>query len=105
MSVRRRSFLVLLGVLAALLAVPGAALAAKAKTRVVPAETMAILHVRGSNGWTFQISGIATGDHPIGGFAKGPHHEEVDYEGFRSHFGRDGTIEAKLPGVGHIDLR
>jgi hypothetical protein len=108
MSVRLRSLLVLLPI-AALLALPAAALAAKTKTRVEPAQTTGVLNVRASNGWTIQISAIAFGSrpdhHPVGVFASGPHHEEVDYQEFAGHFTADGTIEAKLPGIGHIDLR
>jgi hypothetical protein len=107
-SGRLRSLLVLLTVLA-MLAVPAAALAAKTKVRVEPASTSTDLTVRGTNGWRIQITaGIfgrrLEGD-PVGVYAKGPHHEEVEYQHLHGSFTRDGSIEAKLPGVGRIDLR
>jgi hypothetical protein len=43
--------------------------------------------------------------HPVALFAQGPHQGEVDYQGFHGRFTKDGTIVAKLPGVGRIDLR
>jgi hypothetical protein len=92
-----------------LLALPGAALAARTKVRVEPASTMTDLTVHGTNGWTIQISAGIFGRRldvsPVGVFAKGPQHEEVEYQHLHGSFTRDGTIEAKLPGVGRIDLR
>jgi hypothetical protein len=93
----------------AMLAVPGTALAAKTKVKVEPGQTTGVLDVQASNGWRVQISGGIFGatarDHPVGVFAEGPHHQEVDYQQFPGRFGKDGRIVAKLPGVGRIDLR
>ncbi len=108
MSARLRSLLALLPIVA-LLAVPGAAAKTRTRTTVEPARTTALIKVHGTNGWTVQITGILPGPrfrrHPVGVFAKGPHHQEVDYQELRGSFTRGGTIMAKLPGVGHIDLR
>jgi hypothetical protein len=108
MPTRLRPLLIALPVLA-LLAVPGAALAAKTKTTVEPAQTTGFVKVRGTNGWTVQITAGASGSRPahrhVAVYAKGPQHAEVDYLRFPSRFTKDGTIEAMLPGVGHIDLR
>lgn len=108
MSARLRSLLALLPVLA-LLAVPGAALAAKTRTRVEAAQTSGFVKVRGTKGWTIQITGATHGSRPgnrtLSVYANGPHHEEVTYQQFPGHLTKDGAIEAKLPGVGHIDLR
>jgi hypothetical protein len=108
MSTRLRSLLVAVPVLA-LLAVPGAALAAKMKTKVEPGSTTGFAKVRGTNGWTIQITGSTTGSHPgrrtLSVYANGPHGENVTYQRFPGHLTKDGAIEAELPGVGHIDLR
>lgn len=107
MSTRRRSLLVVLAVLA-VLANPGAALATKTRTKVEPARTTGFVKVRGTDGWRIQISGMASGSHPgthVAVYAQGPHHQEVSYIQFPSRFTKDGAIEAKLPGVGRIDLR
>jgi hypothetical protein len=108
MSARLRSLLVALPVLA-LLALPGAAPAAKTRTKVEPGSTTGFVKVRGTNGWTIQINGSTNGSHPgnrtLSVYANGPHGENVTYQRFPGHFTKDGTIEAKLPGVGHIDLR
>ena len=110
MSARLRSLLVALPVLA-LLAIPGGALAAKTKTKtkVEAPQTTGFVKVRGTNGWTIQVTGSTTGSRPgnrtLSVYANGPHHEDVSYQRFPGHFTKDGTIEAKLPGVGHIDLR
>ncbi len=107
MSVRRGSLLLLLGALAALLAVPGAALAGGSKRYVQPAQTVAFASVKGTNGWRFQITGVTgfhSSGHPIAVYANGPHRQSVVYQGFAGRLGKDGTITAKLPGVGRIDL-
>jgi hypothetical protein len=107
MSTRLRSLLIALPVLA-LLAVPGAALAAKTRTKVEPARTTGVVKVRGTNGWRIQITGMASGSHPgthVAVYARGPHHQEVSYIQFPSRFTKGGTIHATLPGVGYIDLR
>jgi hypothetical protein len=108
MSTRLRSLLIALPVLA-LLALPGAALAAKTGTKVEPARTTGFVKVRGTNGWAIQITGSTTSAgsdrRTLSVYANGPHHEEVTYQRFPGRLTTDGTIEAKLPGVGHIDLR
>jgi hypothetical protein len=106
MPIRRGALLVVLPIVV-LLAVPGVALAAKTKSKVEPAQTTGFVKVRGTNGWTIQITGSADGVRPeaVGVYGRGPDHAEVGYTGFRGHFTKDGTIEAKLPGVGRIDLR
>lgn len=94
--------------LAALLAAPAGALAAKTRTKVYPAQTMALLKAKGTHGWRVQIDAIAfggrRGSEPVGVYASGPHHQTVSYQGFPSSFAKDGTLKAKLPGVGRIDL-
>jgi hypothetical protein len=106
MSTRLRSLLVALPALA-LLAL--AALAAKTRTKVEPARTSGFVKVRGTNGWAIQITGSTTGSRSdrrtLSVYANGPHHEQVTYQRFPGRLTEDGTIEAKLPGVGHIDLR
>jgi hypothetical protein len=108
MSPRLRSLLLALPALA-LLAVPGAALAAKTRTKVEPAQTTGFVKVRGTNGWTIQITGDTKGSRPgnrtLSVYANGPHGENVSYQRFPGHLTKDGMIEATLPGVGHIDLR
>jgi hypothetical protein len=105
---RLRPLLALLTALA-LLALPGAALAAKTRKKVEPARTTGVVKVRGTNGWAIQITGNTTssrrGNRTLSVYANGPRHEEVTYQRFPGRLTKDGTIEAKLPGVGHIDLR
>ncbi len=106
---RRLRLLLLLLPVVVVAALPGAALGAKTRTRVEPARTWAFIKVRGTHGWTVQITGTAAGSHgdshPIGVYAKGPEHGEVGYVGFPGRFTSDGRVVARLPGVGRINLR
>jgi hypothetical protein len=81
MSTRLRSLLVALPVLA-LLAVPGAALAAKTRTKVVAGSKWISVELPTKNGWQASVEAVAGG--PGGGSeisisANGPDHESVTY--------------------------
>jgi hypothetical protein len=109
MSIRRRRALLVVLPIVALLVAPGAALAAKSRTKVEPAQTSGVVKIRGTNGWRIQITGTTPGLHPgaqtVSVYGLGPEHAEVTYTRERAHFTKGGTIEAKLPGIGRIDLR
>ena len=82
--------------------------AAKAKTRVHPEMTLISFHVPGTKGWRLSVSTEISGKakrQKIGVEAHGPEDESVGYEGVHARVGADGTIAARLPGLGRIDVR
>ncbi len=103
MSVRRRSLLLLLPVLA-LLALPGAAPAAK--TRHQPRSYWITAQLPKENGWSISISGIFGGQikgQDVSVSANGPGHVSVAYE-VHGHLAADGAMAAKFPGIGLVEL-
>jgi hypothetical protein len=93
--------------LAALLA-PTGALAAKPRTHVEPAQAMGNFTVRGTHGWQFQVDGLATagrGSGSVAVYASGPGRQQVAYQNLHASLAMDGTLDAALPGVGHIHVR
>jgi hypothetical protein len=101
MFVRRLS---LLGVLVALLAVPGAALATK--TRHEPPSYWITVNLPKENGWQLSISGILGGQikgQEVSISADGPGQESVGYQ-VHGHLASDGSIAARFPGIGRAEL-
>jgi hypothetical protein len=103
----RTASIAALALLAALVGAPAAAAKAKAGGEVQPAQSFIFINTPGSNGWHLQLSALAgkKGSRQVGVFARGPHEEEVSYLGVEGHVTEDGTIEAKVPGLLHVDLR
>lgn len=93
---------VLLALLA--LALPGAALAARTHRR--PATQWITVEVPKTNGWRLSISGVFSPQfkhQTVSISAEGPHQVHVGY-GVHGHLAPDGTIRAKFPGIGGVDL-
>ena len=106
MSTRRRSLLVLLSVLA-LLAFPGAALAAKTRTKVEPGSTWISVELPSRGGWQIEILTATHGKSrtPVSISANDPAaHASLTY-GVQGRWTKDGTIIAKFPGLGRVNLR
>lgn len=108
MPVRTRtvSCSALLLVLAALL-LNAPADAGATKTTAFSANTLTLIRLKGSKGWSIVIEGHRLGQkrraQTVDILATGPGHETVTY----NLYGRvdaDGSVRAKLPGVGRIDL-
>lgn len=102
----RTASIAALAVLAALLGAPSAG-AAKPKVEVIPGNRFAFISAPGSKGWHLQLSAVlgSKGRNTVGVFARGPHHQEVQYIGVKGRATKDGTIEAKVPGLVRISLR
>jgi hypothetical protein len=95
--------LIALLALPALLIAPSAAPAAKTHTEVRPALHLVTFTVSGSKGWKvgFSASPDKLFKHQVGIEATKGNGESVSYT-FRGGVSRDGTIDAKLPGVARI---
>jgi hypothetical protein len=97
---------VALSVLTALLvlALPGAALAARSHRW--PATQLITVEVPKTNGWRLSISGIFSPQfkhQTVSISAEGPRQVHVGYA-VHGHLAPDGTISAKFPGIGVVDL-
>lgn len=106
MSVRPARLLPVLALtLVALLAVPAGALGAK--TRVERPQQYIWLSVKGTNGWNLSIGGATGGQFKkpfVSVDASGPSRlESVSYS-VHGHITADGTIDAKLPGIGRVSV-
>jgi len=93
----------------ALLALAGAsaAEAAKPAVEVRPAERFAYITMPGSEGWHLQLSAVlgTKGPQSVGIFARGPHHEEVQYIGIEGRAAENGVIESNVPGLARVAVR
>lgn len=106
MSVRRRTLLVVLPIVA-LLAVPGAALAAKTKTKVQPGSTWFSAELPSWDDWQISIEAAIDGKlrTPVSISANDrAAHASLNY-GVHGRVTKNGTIVAKFPGIGHVNLR
>jgi hypothetical protein len=95
---------VIFAVVAALLALPGAA-AAQGRFVAIPAISQVEFHLRAAHGYNVRVSYFRAGlDSPSLGVhaEKGPY--SVEYSR-RVQVGADGRIDTKLPGVGRINVR
>jgi hypothetical protein len=106
MSTRLRSLLFLLPIVA-LLAVPGAALAAKTRTRVEPGSTWISVELPSRGAWQIEIATAINGRSrtPVSISANDrAAHASLNY-GVHGRWTKDGTIVAKFPGLGRVNLR
>lgn len=96
-----------LSVLTALLALALPAASLAAKTHRKPPTQWITIEMPRTNGWRLSISGVASPQlkqQTVSISAEGPHQVHVGY-GVRGHLAPDGTISAKFPGIGVVDLR
>jgi hypothetical protein len=93
---------------ALLIAAPAAAAAPKSKTVTLSASGFSSFGVHGTNGWRVEVAANLnpryTHHRNVTVYASRPDHETVDYL-LRGRVERDGTVDAKLPGIGRIDVR
>jgi hypothetical protein len=105
-SGRLRLLLILLTALA-LLAVPGAALAAKTRTKVEPGSTWIGVELASRGGWQISVLTASNGKSrtPVSISANdSASHASLTY-GVHGRWTKDGTIVAKFPGIGRVNLR
>lgn len=99
----RLKILIALLALPALLIAPGVAAAAKTHPEVRPGLHLITFDTTGSNGWKVSFNGSPDKlfKHQLGIQATKGNGESVSYT-FRGGVSRDGTIDAKLPGVARV---
>ena len=106
MPTRLRPLLALLPIVA-LLAVPGAVLAAKTRTKVEPGSTWMSVELPSRDGWQISILTATRGKSrtPVSISANDrAAHASLTY-GVHGRYTKDGTIVAKFPDLGRVSLR
>ena len=95
-----------LSVLIALLALALPAASLAAKTHRKPPTQWITIEMPKTNGWRLSVSGVFSPQfkqQTVSISAEGPHQVHVGY-GVHGHLAPDGTISAKFPGIGVVDL-